>query len=263
MERGITPPPLPSDDAWIGPDEPFPSRAFREFLTGIRHFEALFPTLRGGFSAASVRSWVAYAGEECPSCGGFTRHVSCAGGIPAPCVSCAASPPFDFARSLFVYEGRVREGIRAAKYGRGAVPAEALAERLLEAMRGKWFDHFPDGFRPAIVPVPILPAKYFRRGFNLPALVGAALAHIAGWPFAPRILRRSGGSRPQAGLPLAAREENIRGAFRVPVGIAAPTDALLLDDVYTSGATAKECALALKTAGAEHIVVLTVARAVP
>jgi len=184
------------------------------------------------------------------------------GGVPFPCAACAATPPLFSARSLFVYEGRVREGIRAAKYAGRAVPAEALAERLLETIQGKWSDRFPDGFRPSIVPIPIRPLKYFRRGFNLPALVGAALSRLSGWPFAPRVLERYGEIRPQAGLRLTAREENVRGAFRVPAGLAAPPEALLLDDVYTSGATVNAGARALKTAGSRHIVVLTVARAV-
>ncbi len=143
------------------------------------------------------------------------------------------------------------------------MPADALAERLWAAIRGKWSDRFPDGFRPTVVPVPIRPWKYFLRGFNLPALVGSALSRIAMWPYDPRILERSGGKLPQAGLALAAREENVRGAFRADAGRPAPSDALLLDDVYTSGATAREAAHALKTAGSKNIVMLTVARTVP
>lgn len=245
-----------------GPDEPFYRRASREFLTGFRHFGAFLTLRQVDTSAASVRSWVAHDGQECPHCGGFTRHASFPG-APAPCSACAVSPPFHIARSLFAYEGQVREGIRTAKYGHGSLPAGLLAERLLEAIQGRWSDRFPDSFRPAVVPVPIMPLKYLRRGFNLPALVGSSLARAAGWPFAPRILQRSGGNTPQAGLPLAKREDNVRGVFTVPAGLRAPDAALLLDDVYTSGATAKACALALKTAGAGHIVVVTVARAVP
>jgi ComF family protein len=171
-------------------------------------------------------------------------------------------PSFDFARSLFAYEGSVRDGIRAAKYSRQAVPAEALAERLLDALHGKWGDRFPAGFRPAVVPVPIRPLKYFQRGFNLPALVGQSLSRLAGWPFSPLVLRRSGGGRPQAGMRLTEREENVRDAFDLPPGRRTPPEILLLDDVYTSGATARACARALKSRGAGHIVVLTVARTV-
>lgn len=148
------------------------------------------------------------------------------------------------------------------KYGRLRVPCGPLAERLHEAVGDRWRGLFPDDFRPTIVPVPIHPFKYFLRGFNLPALVGRELARRTGWLFSPAALFRSGIGPPQAGTPLAGRGENVRNAFRVPRGARAPSDAVILDDVYTSGATAAACALALKTAGARNIVVLTVARAV-
>jgi len=133
---------------------------------------------------------------------------------------------------------------------------------MIDAVHGRWRDLFPYGFRPALVPVPIHPFKYFSRGFNLPALIGCALARRAGWRFAPHFLRRCPEIRPQAGSRLADRRRNVRDAFRTPRGMKAPFETVILDDVYTSGATAAACAVALKTAGARHIVVLTVARAV-
>ncbi|MCL5884738.1 MAG: ComF family protein [Deltaproteobacteria bacterium] len=173
-----------------------------------------------------------------------------------------AEKPYAFALSLYAYEGPVREGIRAAKYAGRSGAAAPFAEALAEAIRGPWSGWFPDGRRPTIVPVPLRPRKYLRRGYNLPSLVGAALAKRTGWPFAPALLRRTGGDRPQAGLPLRDRRENVREAFSAAPGAGMPREILLLDDVLTSGATAESCARALKTAGAEHIVVLTVARTV-
>ncbi len=155
----------------------------------------------------------------------------------------------------------MREGIRAVKYGGKAYDADALGELLHAAILGKWSDLFPAGFRPTVVPVPIHPLKYFLRGFNLPALAARSLARRAGWRFDPLVLRRRG-IRPQAGAGLEERRRNVFRAFRTPAGTRAPSEVLLLDDVYTSGATARACAVALKTAGARHIVVLTVARAV-
>ncbi|HZD54662.1 MAG TPA: hypothetical protein VE080_00270, partial [Candidatus Aquicultoraceae bacterium] len=105
--------------------------------------------------------------------------------------------------------------------------------------------------------------KYFRRGYNLPALVSLSFSRLAGWPCEPPLLERIREKRPQAGLPFSSREENVRGAFAVRPGAASPAEVLLLDDVYTSGATAAACARALKEAGAEHIVMLTVAQAIP
>jgi predicted amidophosphoribosyltransferase len=112
------------------------------------------------------------------------------------------------------------------------------------------------------VPVPIRPFKYLRRGYNFPALIGSTLAGRTRWPFAPALLHRNRESRPQAGLPISEREDNVRGAFFVPKGARVPAEILLLDDVYTSGATATACARALQSAGGETIVVLTVACAV-
>jgi predicted amidophosphoribosyltransferase len=132
----------------------------------------------------------------------------------------------------------------------------------LEGLRGEWADRIPEGFRPTIVPVPIRAAKYFFRGYNLPALVALFLGRLSGWPCDPILLRRMEERRPQAGLPISVREKNVRGAFAARRGARAPAHVLLVDDVYTSGATAAACSRILKMAGAEHIVVLTVARAV-
>lgn len=179
------------------------------------------------------------------------------------CPACAGLRlPFEAARSLFAYEGAVRDAIRAAKYGGGRTAADAVALRLHDAVRVRWADLFPDAFRPAVVPVPIRPGKYFSRGFNLPGLIGVALARRAGWPFVPVVLQRIRESRPQAGLSLTERANNVRGGFRAAPRMRVPPSVILVDDVYTSGATAAACARALKRAGVETIVVLTVARAV-
>ena len=140
--------------------------------------------------------------------------------------------------------------------------ARTLARRLFSVIREDWADRFPVGFRPTIVPVPIRPEKYFRRGYNFPALVALFLGRLTGWPCDPLLLRRTRERRPQAGLPLSAREGNVRRSFTVRPGVRVPPHVLLVDDVYTSGATVAACARALKKAGAEHIVVLTVARAI-
>lgn len=181
----------------------------------------------------------------------------------AACPDCPADPPFAAARSRFPYREEIREAIMAAKYGNVPMATDTVALRLFQAVRTDWVDLFPDRIRPVIVPVPIRPWKYFRRGFNLPAMIGRGLAHRTGWAFEPLLLRRTREGAPQAGLPLSLRAANARGSFAVSPGRGIPREILLLDDVYTSGATAGECARALKRAGAEHILVLTVARAVP
>lgn len=221
---------------------------------------AFLPAPPVDLSPRAVEGWLPHDGPVCSRCGAFLGSLPAgAGGCP----TCAALPlPFDAARSLFAYQGCVRDAIRAAKYGGGRLACDAVARRLHEAVAGRWADLFPDWFRPGVVPVPIRPWKYLRRGFNLPGLIGLALARRAGWPFLPLVLRRTREFRPQAGLPLADRAKNVHGGFRAAPGAAVPPAVLLLDDVYTSGATAAECARALKRAGGGAIVVVTVARAV-
>ncbi|HWS15548.1 MAG TPA: ComF family protein, partial [Candidatus Methylomirabilis sp.] len=142
-------------------------------------------------------------------------------------------------------------------------PVRAVALRLREAFAGRWRDLIPDAEPPTMVPVPAHPWKYFRRGFNLPALIGSHLSRRTGLPFDPLALSRTRGRIPQARLPGSSRRENVEGAFHVPRRRTVPAAVLLLDDVYTSGATADACSRALKSAGAASIVIVTVARAVP
>lgn len=163
-------------------------------------------------------------------------------------------------RSLFPYEGPAGEAVRAVKYGGRRVPARALAERLAaDGIRGGWRPLFPDGCRPLIVPVPVSPLKYLLRGFNLPSMVALALARRTGWRCEPSLLARVSGAAPQAGLRQPARRLNVESAFRENGAV--PPDVLLLDDVFTTGATARACALALKRGGARRVVVVTIARA--
>ncbi len=116
-----------------------------------------------------------------------------------------------------------------------------------------------------IIPVPLHKYRLFTRKFNQSALLAGALSAECGIESNPFILKRIKHTRTQGGLSRAQRQRNVRAAFAVEPGQAARVakkSLLLVDDVYTTGATVDNCTLALQKAGAKTIYVLTLARVV-
>jgi predicted amidophosphoribosyltransferase len=111
----------------------------------------------------------------------------------------------------------------------------------------------------ALAFVPADDERSLKRGYHPAARLARELSERWGLEVAP-VLARSGTSRRQRGLPLVERRRNVRGAFR-PVG-EAPARVVLVDDVYTSGATAAAAASAVRKAGARQVEIVTFARAV-
>lgn len=192
----------------------------------------------------------------CPVCG--LPHAR-EDGIDHRCGPCLSGRrPFERARAAFGFDGPVQDLVHRFKYGKKAHlsrPLGLLASRSLEGFRN-------DASADLIVPVPLHDKRLRERGFNQSQLLGAVLAKQWGIPLSVDNLRRLRWTEPQTGLTAAERERNVRGAF----GIARPERIdgkriLLVDDVYTTGSTVTECALALKRADAREVSVLTVARA--
>lgn len=151
------------------------------------------------------------------------------------------------------YEGALRKLVHLFKYQRISTLAEPLGQLLVAALpRGERFD--------LIVPLPLHWWRRYRRGFNQAALLAKPVSRATGWPV-EQLLRRVKNTGAQAGLTRSARRRNVAGAFRV-------TDAerlrgkrvLLIDDVFTTGATAAAATAALRRAGAARVAVLTLAR---
>jgi len=161
---------------------------------------------------------------------------------------------FDAAYSFGAYQGRLRELIHLFKYGRVRPLAGPLGEWLATAIpREQRFE--------AIVPVPLHWRRRWQRGFNQAALLARAVARRYGLPVT-HALRRVRATAAQAGLSRSGRRANVTGAFRLRRGVeVAGRRVLLVDDVMTTGATARACALALKQAGARYVAALTLARA--
>ena len=145
------------------------------------------------------------------------------------------------------------------KYGKRVRLRRPLALLLEEQLAPFVREAEPD----LLVPVPLHVQRLRWRGFNQAVLMGDLLADRWGIPLCRDALRRRRPTGEQATLDALARERNVRGAFEV----ARPDQVrgrriLLLDDVYTTGSTARECARVLRKGGSGEVFVATVARAV-
>ena len=113
----------------------------------------------------------------------------------------------------------------------------------------------------AIIPVPLHPDRLRERGFNQALLLGKTLGKIHNKMVLAGALRRIRNTIPQVQLDHSERERNVRGAFAVRNQQEIMDKHLLLvDDVFTTGATVNECARVLKKSGAKEIIILTLAR---
>jgi ComF family protein len=151
------------------------------------------------------------------------------------------------------YERAARALVRSLKF-RGAL---AVADPMAAQMAA----NVPPGLidNGTLVPVPLHPARLRRRAFNQAERLASALARRTGLAVCD-CLERSGSARPQVGRGRAERLRGIEGAVRVRPGAAAPPDALLVDDVVTTGATLAACAAALRAAGSERLAAIAYAR---
>jgi ComF family protein len=170
-----------------------------------------------------------------------------------------------------VYRDTLRWLIHSLKYDGMEPVAHQLGSRLTQAL----LTLEPGAPRTMqVVPVPLHPAKQKLRGFNHAELLARSAVKAvrklqraqdkAPWDLrmTPGILERQRATQSQAGLSPHQRRENLRGAFFVPrPDRIKGSRILLIDDIYTTGATARACTKALLAARAEAVWVATLARA--
>jgi ComF family protein len=164
---------------------------------------------------------------------------------------------FSSARSAVVAKTIVLEIIHRFKYQRELwfepFLADLLLREALPVLRGQKWDF--------IAPVPLHPVKQREREFNQAGVLARYLSNAATIPLNDKLLRRVSPTATQTLLTREQRAENMRGAFAVRNGAKLNGEkVIILDDVFTTGATTSACAKALKTAGAGDVCVWTVAR---
>ncbi|WP_052728197.1 ComF family protein [Ensifer aridi] len=209
----------------------------------------------------------------CPSCWGGMRLIErpyCevlglpfafdpGAGVVSP--EAIANPPvFDRLRSVAVHDGIVRDLVHGLKYRDRTDLAPMMAEWMIRASDGAV------AAADMIVPVPLHEFRLWTRKFNQAAELARSVAQGSAKPYRPDALRRVKRTSRQVGLAARAREENVRGAFAVPEGVRqglVGKRIVLIDDVYTTGATVSAATRALKRAGVGDVTVLTFARAMP
>ena len=186
------------------------------------------------------------------------------------CSACRTElPAFDSARAFGLYTGKLRQVILRLKFGGD----ERLGARLGILLAHSW-DSLLGESEPGstlVVPVPLHPSRRRERGYNQSeALAVGLLRALRQRPDPPptqiatALLTRRRATPPQTGLRVAARRENLRGAFEVAKAEGVEGRCfVLVDDVMTTGATLAACANVLKHSGAKCVLALTLARATP
>jgi ComF family protein len=197
----------------------------------------------------------------CPCCGRpFRSPVALTYSPEHRCGACRnRPPPFDHARALGRYEGPLRQAIHLLKY-RGKLQ---LKGPLLQLALDHFGEHFPDTAFDAIIPVPLHRKRLMQREFNQAAVFARGLARHLDVPVLERRLVRVRWTRPQVELSGDERRRNVKDAFTVTDATSiAGQSVLLIDDVFTTGATLGEAARTLKAAGATQVDVFALARVV-
>jgi len=183
------------------------------------------------------------------------------------CSTCSGNGrELEAARSFGLHCGALRDAVNTLKF-RGKVRLAAPLGRLMADLLGA------DGDQPHqlsvdevthVIPVPLHEHRRRERGFDQAELLAGALGEAIGRPVRTGLLARVRNTRPQVGLNPTERDANVRGAFGMRHSVPTPgVRALLVDDVYTTGATLRACARALRSGGAEAVRAVTVSRAAP
>lgn len=199
-----------------------------------------------------------------PACARCDLPFEVPQGEGALCGTCIADPPpYSRVHVSLAYGDVSRSIVMRLKYGRRTGFARLMA-RLIAGTLGRVERAFDDQ-PPLIVPVPLHRWRIWSRGFNQSAEVGRHLSRLTGWPTAVDLIERRRRTPPLRGLGKAARARTVRGAFGLADGAREALKGrtiILVDDVFTTGATAAACSRLLLRGGAASVEVAAFARVI-
>jgi ComF family protein len=167
------------------------------------------------------------------------------------------------ARSAAHYSGPLAQAILRFKYDAQMLLGRPLGRLMVEALESGAAPGLDPHTIDAVCAVPLHPTRLRERGFNQSELLAEEVAAAIGRPLKP-LLARTRPTLPQVDLPVQSRAANVRDAFAPRLQeVIADQRVLLVDDLFTTGATLAECARALRRGGAAEVRVFTLARPLP
>ena len=181
-------------------------------------------------------------------------------GEPHLCQQCLQKKPsFSCHRSSGLYSERLKDVIILYKYQNFRILGKHLAQFICLSLRKE--DEIWNGTE-ALIPVPLHPKRKRQRGFNQAQIIAKELALLKDLELLDRELVKIKNVLPQTTLEAKDRLKNVIGAFKVRRGKKVNEKVVLLvDDVYTTGATIQECSSVLIEAGAKEVRAVTIAQA--
>jgi ComF family protein len=188
--------------------------------------------------------------QSCRICGGSVEQR----GLGIVCESCWKKQIFTYEVAIGWYEGALRESVLLLK--RQPYLPQHLVQLIVEA--SKSFDGVT-----RVVPVPLHEDRLRSRGFNQAAIIGREMSRALGVPMDEiSLVRVSASEKYRTGLDAKGRWETVEKAFAVRYPrLIAGEDILLVDDVFTTGATVRACEAVLIEAGAKRVSMMAIARA--
>lgn len=189
--------------------------------------------------------------HRCVVCGRFTH-----GKENTICRECASvQHAFDIAFAPFAYEGKIRTSLLRFKYSVRPEYASFYAERIAQSSEKLIGSMNAD----LILHVPAHPSKIRGRGYDQALLLAKRLSRVTGIPHDRKLLKRKKKTKALASLSPAERRAVVRGAFEICRDV--PKRIVLVDDIFTTGATADEISRMLKICGCREVYVLSAATA--